>query len=175
MLTVSILWLRQQRFYDEEDIEKLTTASKKFGKLREIRKTSKFGACKTYDKWKTIDNPCLGKYDGQRFEPKKLRHYQVHYIIEHGYLPINKVLSHRCHRKLCVEMGHIICETRQYNSKRNGCKTIFVQCGKRYLNKCVCLIHEPPCFYWNHEKNIRYILRRFLYLSNSIHKVNFHD
>ena len=139
--------MRKKRFYDKEDIKKLEVESENFGKLREIRKTSQFGACTTYAKWKTIDNPFLNKYAGKRFEPKKLRHYQVHYIIQHGYLPINKVLSHRCHRKLCVKMDHIICETRQNNSKRNGCKKLFEKCGKRSLNKCICSIHSPPCFY----------------------------
>jgi len=30
--------------------------------------------------------------------------------------PINKVLSHRCHRKLCVEVGHIICAVKPVNT-----------------------------------------------------------
>ena len=138
--TISFV-LRIKRYYSVEDINILKEKLKKRPKTREIRKTSKFGACNVYEKPWTIDNPFLHKY--KRFEPKKLRHYQIHFIIEHGFLPKDMVLSHRCHRKVCVQMTHIICESCNKNGGRNGCKTIFEKCGKRNLNKCFCKKHIP--------------------------------
>ena len=141
---IGFVLFRRRRKYGPADRKILKKKTKTWGKTRKIRKTSDFGPCEVYRRNYTIDNPFLKK---KRFEPKKLRHYQVHFIIERGYLPCDKVLSHLCHRDLCINIDHIWCEDASVNSRRNGCKKKFENTAKRNLNKCKCDVHEPCCFH----------------------------
>ena len=137
-----------KRKYDGDDIKKLQLKLKTFRFDKEVRKQCDGGPCKLLRKTKTFNNPLKKKYS--RFEPKKLRHYQVQYIIEKKYLPVGKnwVLSHRCHNKLCVNVKHIECERDFMNSSRNGCKSVLSKVKKMKNQILRCAKHKPCCFMW---------------------------
>ena len=68
-----------KRVYDD-DIKKLERKSATFCFDKEVREQCDGGPCKLLRKKKTFNNPMKKKY--RRFEPEKLRHYQVQYVIE---------------------------------------------------------------------------------------------
>jgi hypothetical protein len=86
---------------------------------------------------------------------KRLRAYQVAFVIEFGFLP--NEISHRCHRRKCVEITHLLNETSNMNKSRNKCKRKLEkkkniwkrkvrkvkQCYTLRLEECN---HEPSCF-----------------------------
>ena len=135
-----------KRTYDGDDVNNLEKKAATFCYAQEVRKQCDGGPCKLLRKKKIFNNPMKRKY--RRFEPKKLRHYQVQYIIQKKYLPIGKqwVLSHRCHNKLCVNVNHIECERDFKNSSRNGCKAQLskIKKGKNQILRCTK--HDPCCF-----------------------------
>ena len=127
-------------------MKKLERKSATFCFDKEVRKKCDGGPCKLLRKKKTFNNPMKKKY--RRFEPGKLRHYQVQYVIEKKYLPVGKqwVLSHRCHKKLCVNIKHIECDRNSMNSSRNGCKTLLSKIKKHKNQTLRCSKHKPCCF-----------------------------
>ena len=86
---------------------------------------------------------------------KRLRGYQVAFVLHFGFLPTE--ISHRCHRGKCVEITHLLNESSNMNKSRNKCKRKLEKkkntwkrrvrrskaCYTLRLEECN---HEPSCF-----------------------------
>ena len=137
----------KKRFYSKRQVERLSLNH--LGSIRLIRNKNKFGSCHILRKAKTIRNPFRAK-SVKRFEPKRLKHYQVQYIKDKGFLPSGKKwhLSHRCHNRLCINTKHIVCEPKWKNHSRDGCKRIMKKIKKKKNETICCKKHDPCCFLW---------------------------
>ena len=86
---------------------------------------------------------------------RRLRIYQVAFLLEFGFLPSE--ISHRCHRGRCIEIAHLLNESSWMNKSRNKCKRRLQKiknikkrevrrakaCFTIRLEECA---HDPPCF-----------------------------
>ena len=138
----------KKRFYNKDDIRLLKQKSEIFGEIRSLREGCTFGSCQVLHKRRTIRNPFKKKYT-ERFEPERLKHYQIQFIIDEGYLPIGKIwhLSHRCHNRLCINTTHIRCERKSKNHSRDGCKRVMEKIKKK-KNETLCCKKHNPCFFF---------------------------
>lgn len=60
-----------------------------------------------------------------------------------GTKGIGQQCSHRCHKTLCKEVGHVCSESIQKNNERKGC-LVWIDCPHCDQKILVC-VHEPKC------------------------------
>ena len=132
--------------YDDDDIKKLKQKSVTFCFDKEAREQCDGGPCKFLRKkedfWQHHEEK-LQKIWSAKTETlsSPIRHWKK-------FTPVGKqwVLSHRCHKKLCVNIKHIECDRNSMNSSRNGCKTLLSKIKKHKNQTLRCSKHKPCCF-----------------------------
>ena len=85
-------------------------------------------------RYSTCKIPTNKKLSTITFQGKRLKEYVVAFIIEYGYFPRQEV-SHRCHRRRCIEPRHLLDEPAKINLSRNRCKKKFKKMAKSWPRK----------------------------------------
>jgi len=69
-------------------------------------------------------------------------HMLAAWTVTRSFPTAGQVVSHRCHRKTCVNPDHLIIESIAANNARKGCLCSFVDATGRVWNLCW---HTPRC------------------------------
>lgn len=92
-----------------------------------------FDECWIWNKSTANGYPSLSMGHGQ----SKLKIHMLAEWTKCGEIPTKKqVVSHLCHRKLCINPNHLVIETISENNKRIGCLCSFVDSQKKVWRLC---------------------------------------
>ena len=71
--------------------------------------------------------------NGKRYQVSAAR---LMYMCHYKLLTLHGDVSHLCHNKVCVNIHHLVCETREINLNRQVCKNRGV-CTKNHMPHCI--------------------------------------
>jgi HNH endonuclease len=75
---------------------------------------------------------------------KKVLACRVVYEYNHGPIPSDKEISHRCANRLCVKISHLCVETHKENMNRVGCPG-YCRSAEEPKKLYLCCNHKPRC------------------------------
>ena len=72
--------------------------------------------------------------------------YQTQFITKYAFKPLQShLISHRCHKRRCLNWKHMLAETDVENSSRNGCKRVMGKCKGTVGSLMRCAEHAKFC------------------------------
>ena len=108
---------------------------------------SSFDPCHIWNGSKQNGYPCVSQGHGK----SKIKMHIISAWTRYKTFPIeNQVVSHLCHRKLCINPNHLVIESIASNNARKGCLAAFHDNQNNVW--CLCP-HNPICLRSDTENN----------------------